>query len=186
MLATLLYCLPTSKQDKDSGFTKFMDKYLYQNWSFFAPPPDSNNLLYYNFYSSDSLYQTVEVLIPIANRKRANYFTNNKYNIIDYHLNGSIESIKKLIVERIDESQYKNDSSYTYLLQEAHSYINNNYNFIPQYLTIAEYGLRLCSKSIITEDCRISFSAYEEPFDKEYTYKKLIIESPIIYRDDTN
>ncbi|MGQ0828789.1 MAG: hypothetical protein ACT4ON_10380 [Bacteroidota bacterium] len=69
-----------------NAFYKF-DTYFYQRWGFFAPPPKSDDRLYYVYINNvDSSINVLEVTKKLVTEKNKMYLTNDKLAIQDYIL----------------------------------------------------------------------------------------------------
>jgi hypothetical protein len=74
---------------------EFFDDLFYQNWAFFAPPPTSDNRLYYRFemLTDSCKVYTFEVLEPIIKMKRHAAPFNSSAEILEYVLSGVVQNI---------------------------------------------------------------------------------------------
>lgn len=86
--------------------------WLFQRWGFFAPPPNFDERLYYEFRDKYThRTQTYEVLAPICEMKQAKAPFNWHEEIVDYLLSGSMSGIADELSELRQDMQYKNSQS---------------------------------------------------------------------------
>lgn len=75
------------------------EKWAYQKWSFFAPPPLYNDRLYFAFSPRVGEGKTVEVLEGIYARKQQDSPVNIRAQVVDYVISGTARQISDLIRE---------------------------------------------------------------------------------------
>ncbi|MEW7277772.1 hypothetical protein ABW636_04175 [Aquimarina sp. 2201CG1-2-11] len=75
--------------------SKVFNTFLFQKWGFFAPPPKSNDRLYYNFTSKNDCIKayTFEVMEPLVKQKSRKAPFNSSEDLLDYVLSNTINSI---------------------------------------------------------------------------------------------
>ena len=97
---TLLYVSPNDpvRIHFDDEMQAFED-WAYQKWSFFAPPPQHDDRLYFAFSSRSGEAATVEVLSGIYSRKMQNNPVNTRAQVIDYVISGTARQIADMIRE---------------------------------------------------------------------------------------
>lgn len=99
-LTTVLYVLPNNplRIQFDAELLAF-EKYAYQKWTFFAPPPRGSDRLYFAFSPKSGEGVTVEVLEGIYARKRQDNPHNIKTQVVDYAVSGTASQISDAIRE---------------------------------------------------------------------------------------
>jgi hypothetical protein len=124
---------------------KLFSTFFYQRWSFFAPPPTSNDRLYFEFLNQDTQKViVVEVLKDIQATRQKQYIFNDDLSVLDYILSNTINNIVDLHREgfNVYKSKYckddKDDSCYdSYVKQEdSKSYKRNEMNTLKNYAMI--------------------------------------------------
>ncbi|KAA2243008.1 hypothetical protein F0L74_10835 [Chitinophaga agrisoli] len=81
---------------------------LFQRWGFFAPPPNYDERLYYEFRDKQTRQtQTFEVLAPICDMKQQKAPFNWHEDIVDYLLSGSMTGISDDLNEMRQDLQFK-------------------------------------------------------------------------------
>ena len=127
----------------------FFDDLFYQNWAFFAPPPTSDNKLYYRFeqISDSNVVYTFEVLGPIIEMKRKAAPFNAQQEILEYILSGTVHNITDGLYsvnqsiefgnEFNSDSLTRSEDLFERKLEIGKNYVQNSNNF----LTLKNYGL---------------------------------------------
>ena len=72
------------------------ERFFYQKWGFFAPPPQFNEYLYYTYYSDgkDSLeLKTFEIIEPIIHKKQLDAPFNSSAERLDYIFSSALINI---------------------------------------------------------------------------------------------
>jgi hypothetical protein len=122
--------------------------FLFQRWSFFAPPPTFNERLYYSYVNrNDSTIKTYEVLQIINEKKSENAPFNWNHDIIDYILSNSVVGVSEIIFEaqqsrRAEDNANVSDSVFQALLN-AEIYQSS------QFITLKNYGKIIAEKNNI-------------------------------------
>jgi hypothetical protein len=128
---------------------KLFSTFFYQRWSFFAPPPTSNDRLYYEFVDKDTKKVTiVEVLKDIQVTRQKQFLFNDDISVLDYILSNTVNNIVDLNRDsfNIYKSKYckndKDESCYEEFLAKEGDimYKGNEIN------TLRNYGLIILSK----------------------------------------
>ncbi|WP_116108314.1 hypothetical protein [Lewinella sp. IMCC34191] len=84
-----------------AGTERFFTTFLYQRWSFFAPPPTASSRLYYDFASADTTeVLSTEVLQPLQEQRRREFILNDHASHRDDILSGSINSFTDRLVDQ--------------------------------------------------------------------------------------
>jgi hypothetical protein len=130
------------------------ENFFFQRWSFFAPPPESNNRLYYLFTNKATGKQTAyEALAPIFEKKREKAPFNSKEEALDYILSGNITNIVDASRDLIDVSKLTfPDSSIMFHLKKAHKEINDLGLAFPAIQTLFNYGVIIAKKQNVDLD----------------------------------
>lgn len=127
------------------------ENFFFQRWSFFAPPPQSNNRLYYVFQNKYSgKEKAYEVLAPIFDKKRKTAPFNSKEEALDYILSGSATNITDAIRELTDISKMDfPDSTEMYHILSAQKKINDQgLDYLPV-RTLYNYAIIMAKKDSI-------------------------------------
>ena len=131
-------------------YSELFNTFLYQKWGFFAPPPKSNDRLYYNFTSKkDSLSSyTFEVMQPITSIKTKKAPFNSKEDILDYVLSNTINTINDGLVHinqttDFEEEVEKNKVSFSDKIERGKKYVQTT----ASYKTIQKYAYFVAKKN---------------------------------------
>ncbi len=104
---TLFFTVPENYlQIKSMQYQQLFSTFFYQQWSFFAPPPQYNDRLYYEFVNTKNDTIVVEVMEPIQNKRQENFLTNDDESIIDYLLLNSVSNVTDAIRENYNAYSY--------------------------------------------------------------------------------
>jgi len=111
-LVTVLYNLPSNPiKIKISNLLYDFELVFAQKWSFFAPPPQSNNKLYYSFFNEDKeLIDSFEVLEIIFKEKKDKLPFNIKEEITDYVISGSVNQLFNVIIHTRDKLKFEDNN----------------------------------------------------------------------------
>lgn len=73
-------------------YAENFNTFLYQRWGFFAPPPQSNDRLYYVFQKKENNKEIIvfEVIEPLLKQKIKNAPFNSKEDLTDYLISNSL------------------------------------------------------------------------------------------------
>jgi hypothetical protein len=150
-LFTLLYSLPKNPiRVYNPVLINFFDVFLQQRWDFFAPPPQSNNKMYFSFFDKNMVKMgTFEVLSPIMKQKRITIPFNTNSESLDYIISGQINEILSSIVKKNNELKYKyksklNSENYNNARRDILKKINKNNSF----KTLVNFSTIICRKNI--------------------------------------
>ena len=101
--ATILCVMPDNyiKLTHYRNYLKF-DSFFKQKWAFFAPPPQSNDRLIYEFEDSNGLKTMVEVLEDINLNKSDKMPFNANEDILEYVIAGSFHGITQYLAKHPD------------------------------------------------------------------------------------
>ncbi|MEN7546291.1 hypothetical protein AAG747_00135 [Rapidithrix thailandica] len=143
---TVFFTIPENYlQIKAIRLGKVFSTMFYQRWSFFAPPPQHNDRLYYQFITHNHDTLLYEVLQPVQKLRKKQYLANNDISIIDYVLSNSLNNISDQIRENFGNYKYLHcegmdeDACFSMFLEgfEKEMYEMNEIN------TLKNYGIRL-------------------------------------------
>lgn len=148
---TLLYNSPNNYiKIKFEREIKIFDLFFNQRWGFFAPPPTFNNRLYYTFYDENqNEIATFEVLKPLAEQKRKARPFNERDEMIDYMINGSIIGISNQIPIIRDSKKISNPAFSTEKLNTlAINELTNNPDAFSGYAILKNYAKEVAKNSL--------------------------------------
>ena len=151
--STLLYCSPNNfVRIELNSYMKLFDTYLYQKWTFFTPPPKSNQRLYFLYIDKKNPKQIAqcEVIKPLQDQKRENPIFNNTTEVLDDIIAGSSGSLSNTLVEMSSfvKQQYP-DSSSLFHRKRAMELICNEKSNISSYRTLVAYAKIVAIKNHI-------------------------------------
>lgn len=145
--ATIFFTMPENYlQIKALPYGKVFHTIFYQQWSFFAPPPQHNERLYYEFVNTEKQDTLLlEVLEPMQKKMREKFLSNDEESFIDYILSGSITNVTDAMSEQFRSYKFSEckeateDECYDAFIEkfDAHLYDLNALN------TLKNYGLIL-------------------------------------------
>lgn len=105
-ISTIFFTLPENYlQIKAMDYSKVFNTFFFQRWSFFAPPPQSNDRIYYEFKNDKGEKKTLEILKPLSIKRKNQFIFNSDVSVIDYVLSNSLTSITDYLRE--DYKKYK-------------------------------------------------------------------------------
>lgn len=95
-ITTIIFVVPDNYLS--INFVKYSNTFnlfFYQKWGFFAPPPNNNDRLYYEFKNKNNIndIKVFEVIEPILVSKSETVPFNTKYDVLDYLLSNSLHTI---------------------------------------------------------------------------------------------
>lgn len=152
-LSTILYVSPNNyiRIQFDDYLLQF-ESYFYQNWAFFAPPPQTNQRLYYLFYNKkDSIpAHAYEALQPIYQEKQKKSPFNAEEEALDYILSSAIIITTNYLREQIKYLKFANpDSSDKFYLSKAHKIAREKLPEFPSFKTLMNYAKLITQKQNI-------------------------------------
>jgi len=170
-LITLLYNLPSNPiKIKTANFIYDFGLFFSQNWSFFAPPPQSNNKLYYSFFDKDKKsIDSFEVLEIIFKEKKDKLPFNIKEEITDYVISGSVNQLFNVVIHtrnklKFEDNNQKNIQEYDRIaIDDLRKNINNFNEF----------------KTLVNFSKILAHNLYKENSNKISYLKIIITEKPI-------
>lgn len=108
-LTTFFFNLPDNYLKAKLGSTNdLFTLTMFQRWSFFAPPPNYNDRMYFVYKKSqDSATHTVEILKKITDEKSAKAPFNAKEDILDYLISNPLCTFTEQKINIENYNQYK-------------------------------------------------------------------------------
>ncbi len=162
---------------------RVFELFFYQNWGFFAPPPNTNERLYCVVYAkSDTISKRVfELVSPIIKEKIKNAPFNSKADLLDYVISSSIVGITNKIVSF--------NETFDYMLSEKKIVEKNREFFLIQELqetnhfkTLLKYAKEILrNKGVDLNESLISLELVQLPIkkfvdrNKEKKIKKYVV-----------
>lgn len=149
---TLFFTLPDNYLTiKMSRYEKLFSTFFYQKWSFFAPPPKTNERLYYEFINSNSKDTiSIEVLKPLNERRKKEYLLNYDASVVDYILSNSFNGLTDYLREEFN--YYKTDNCISLNEKDCHKKFTENIKVkigkLNEMKTLRNYGLLVSKKNI--------------------------------------
>lgn len=144
---TIFFTIPENYlQIKSLKYEKMFSSLFYQKWSFFAPPPNYNERLYYKFISKDNKDTlTVEVLEQLNLKRKKKYLMNDNLSIVDYILSNSLSNITDIIREEYKIYDSKNCSSLNKkdCFDSFIKYFEKDLYSLNEINTLKNYGLQI-------------------------------------------
>jgi hypothetical protein len=188
-LVTILFVSPDNYininlQNYSLGFSTF----FYQRWGFFAPPPKSNDRLYYIFTEklNPIKRRIFEVIKPIVTEKSANAPFNSREDVIDYILSNSIIGIEEennSVSEFLDYKVKKKEIDTITKLKILKKNLENSNS----YKTIMKYSKYVAlSNNLVFEDYNISFKITKIDIQKFSERNKKIINKEYLTFDSSS
>jgi hypothetical protein len=167
-LITFLFTMPENyfRISFNSG-DSFFQHAMFQQWSFFAPPPQSDDRLYYVIRNKETkkVIQTLEALEYVMMQKQKNAPFNQEETIIDYVISNSVNSLTESYRQQMEFLTYSiPDSSDVYrAIKSLDLVIESRDN---DFQTLVNYGTLLLKKN------KIEFHNSE--------FKIMVMQKPII------
>lgn len=188
VLTTLLYVSPSNplRIQFDAELTAF-EKWAYQKWSFFAPPPRHNDRLYFAFSPKSGDGITFEILEGISARKQQDNPGNLKAQVVDYAVAGAARQVADVIREvyRYREVHELMDGDPAYLEDLAKMSLNPDHEsgvhvrFLLRYaaMVAAEQGVEVDGLMCQMALTRIPLRPFTQRNNSEFP-----IEEKIVYK----
>jgi hypothetical protein len=155
-MTTLLYVSPNNPlRIEFDRYLTFFEHFGYQQWNFFAPPPVSNEQLYYQFFSeedSDDII-TLDASTPITTAKRQTRPFNTEAEMLDYIILGAAGMLMEeyLVSAQIDRDSI--DSSYEfYDARPGQDTLDPSKNNSPPLVTLTRYAKVVARKNNLTNN----------------------------------
>lgn len=139
---TLFYILPNNfMKIKLNTFKENLDVLIFQNWAFFAPPPDYNTRLYFTYtdnYNKTYEFEAMEDLLKLK-RKKAPFNTEEEY--VDYAITGVTT---QLLDQKRDLYEYYSflypDSTSNFINDTLMKNLNKDYLQNSAYKSVINYS----------------------------------------------
>ena len=133
-------------------YSDLYNSFFYQKWAFFAPPPKTNERLYYIFENKNNTndIQIFEVIEPITKTKSEKNPFNTEEDLLDYVLSNSINNIRETIVntnEFIIYQEQKLDKKFT--KSEKEKFYDNEIDNLSRFKTLKNYSRNVALKNNI-------------------------------------
>ncbi len=133
-------------------YSDLYNSFFYQKWAFFAPPPKTNERLYYIFENKNNIkdIQIFEVIEPITKAKSEKNPFNTEEDLLDYVLSNSINNIRETIVntnEFIIYQEQKLDKKFT--KSEKEKFYDNEIDNLSRFKTLKNYSRNVAIKNNI-------------------------------------
>lgn len=148
---TVFFTVPENYlQIKSLRYEKLFSTLFYQRWSFFAPPPQANERLYFEFVNSSKDTIAIEVLKPLNDRRKKEYLFNTDSSVADYVISSSISGITDFLREGLEEYKFTKCDSISDELCYKNFIENNKYQIqsLDEVKTLQNYGLLIAEKKI--------------------------------------
>lgn len=159
------------------GYMKFQDV-LYQKWTFFAPPPESNKRAYFEFTvdrpdGKSDVYE-IELFEKFGKSIKEEYLFNDVVANTDWILFNYVESItdKSRTAFKIykTKNKCKNDDCYVEFYKEFNKYLRTT----KQMKFLIAHAKGLARKSKIPSNAKFRLKIFELPIPRYHQrYKKL-------------
>ncbi|HVI46832.1 MAG TPA: hypothetical protein VM802_18275 [Chitinophaga sp.] len=149
-MSTILFTMPENYFEIEFGEQRaFFDRLFYQRWSFFAPPPQFNDRLYYVIRDKKSRQQhTFEVIRQITTQKQLKAPFNQEENLLDYAVNNSVLGLKDIQRENVRLVKYIfPDSSDSFISRKTLTLTWQNNNTSEAIRTLKRYGVMVALKN---------------------------------------
>ncbi|MCW3467587.1 hypothetical protein [Chitinophaga nivalis] len=116
--------------------------WLFQRWGFFAPPPDFDERLYYEFRDKKTQQvKVVEVLAHITEQKQKKAPFNWHEEILDYVISGNVGGVSDISSELHDNLHYQQQLKNKTGIDTAGEITIKNYiQQSSSFLTLSNYG----------------------------------------------
>ncbi|SED18592.1 hypothetical protein SAMN04489761_4550 [Tenacibaculum sp. MAR_2009_124] len=162
------------------------NKFFYQKWGFFAPPPQFDEKLYCLILSKKdtSEVKSFELMQAIIKEKVDKAPFNNKADVLDYILSNSCISINNQIVELKDRVEYLEKKRKLEAF-EKDSILNRGLEVTSYYKVLKNYVQEVArKKNVNSKDYLVSFMITNTPIPKFVNRNKdsVNVEESLVYR----
>lgn len=172
----------------------YSDKFntlFYQRWAFFAPPPQSNDRLYYIFEKkgNKSEITVYEVIEPLLKQKCIKAPFNSNEDLIDYLISNSIYLITdsmRVVRETFEyEAKLKNEKIDELLLTKK---VNTIIEVTKPFLTLLNYSKKVAQNNNLKfEDYNVYLKITQKKIPKFIDrYKKNVKDNEQLVFDSSN
>ncbi|HRG00188.1 MAG: hypothetical protein U0W65_14515 [Bacteroidia bacterium] len=153
---TLFYVFPNNYMKiKLNSFKENLDVLIFQNWAFFAPPPDYNTRLYFIYTDNNNKsyeFEAMEDLLKLK-QKKAPFNTEEEY--VDYAITGVTT---QLLDQKRDLYEYYSflypDSTSTFINDTLMKVINHDYHKNSAYKSMINYSKIIQKKYLPKKDIK--------------------------------
>jgi hypothetical protein len=187
-LSTIFFTFPENYlQIKAIKYEKIFSLFLYQRWSFFAPPPKTNDRLYFQYISIKKDTLQLEVLKPLAEKRKQEFLFNSDRSVIDYVLANNIYALSDYLREGYNNYKFEKcgnnisekDCNSMFLKEfypKFHEY--------PELKSLLNYGILISNNNKLIVECEkikiISTTVNIKKFNERYT-KKVNTEENLVF-----
>ncbi|MFD0863477.1 hypothetical protein ACFQ1M_14775 [Sungkyunkwania multivorans] len=102
------------------------DSFFRQRWSFFAPPPTSNDRLIYEYETNEGTVVVVEVLEDIYKNKTSKAPFNSNEDMMEYIIAGNVHSVSQFLAKHPDMVLAKSETLDTTTVKKIWSSVHNS------------------------------------------------------------
>ena len=144
--------------------------YFYQNWGFFAPPPNYNQRLYYSFenINNPSVVKTVEIFEKLSADSKNKYPFNDNELLLDYVIHNTAEAISTKLRNDYQNYQYdlcdNEDKEDCY--QNFMKSLDNNFFDNQAGNTLVNYGKLIAEKLKLGDKYKLKITYATMPINK--------------------
>jgi len=153
--------------------------FLYQRWSFFAPPPKTNERLYFEYVTIKKDTVLLEVLKPLSKKRKEEFLLNSDRSVIDYVLANNIYTLSDYLRENYNNYKFEKCNKSipdtlcnTMFLKEFYP----KFHEYPELKSLLNYGLLIKNKNKSTIDSEkiklISTNVEVKKFNDRFKAKK--------------
>ena len=151
--STLLYNTPNNYiRIQFNNYIEVFNLLFQQKWNFFAPPPRSNERIYYRFIDKKDPNKTIsfEAFKLITDKKREKAPFNTKEEIVDYVLGGCIGNIRDILAQEVKKSKALNpNKDEKFHIKQAFEVLNKGLFIFNELLTLQNYAKIIAHKNKI-------------------------------------
>ena len=148
-------------------YERLFSTFFYQKWSFFAPPPNYNDRLYYIFEKDSTIVETFEVIEDVQKQRSAEYLFNDDISTIDYVLSNTISTLNDIVRESYNMYSVKNcDDENQECFKRFLVDLEDEFYDTNELQTLTNYGLLIAQKNGVEDFDRFSFQVMHEHLPK--------------------
>ena len=184
---TIFFTFPENYlQIKATKYEQIFSLFLSQRWSFFAPPPQTNDRLYFEYITTKKDTVLLEVLEPLAKKRKKEFLFNSDRSTIDYVLANNIYALSDYLRENFNTYKFENCNNNT-----SEEVCNENFllYYYPKFHNFTElksllnYGILIKSESKVKSEIEklkiisttIEIPKFNERFNKSYEKKESMV-----------
>lgn len=143
-------------------YSDIYNSFFYQKWGFFAPPPKTNERLYYIFENKMNIkdVKIFEVIEPITIAKSKKNPFNTEEDLLDYVLSNSINNIRETIVNTNEFIEYQeNKLKKKFTKKEKEKFYDDEIDNLSRFKTLKNYSKNVAiNNNIQIDKYNIKFS----------------------------